>query len=59
MNREETEKKLGEAGELIATHLGCSNQTWEIQDREYANEANQLVLVFRVEYEEDEEDDEE
>ena len=57
MNREETNKKLEEAAELVSTHLGCSDQEWEIQERLYSNGQKQLVLVFKVEYEKDEEDD--
>ena len=57
MNREETNKKLEEAAELVSTHLGCTDQEWEIKDKIYANQENRLVLIFEVEYEKDEEDD--
>lgn len=57
MNREETEKRLEEAAELASTHLGCSDQEWEIKDKIYVNKPNELILTFKVEYEE--EDDEE
>lgn len=56
MNREETEERLEEAAELVSTHLGCVNQEWEIKDRTYANKENELILIFKVEYEEEEED---
>ncbi len=55
MNREETEKKLNEAAELVSCHMGDLNQSWEIKDKIYANKTNELILTFRVEYEEDEE----
>ena len=51
MNRKEMEERLKEAAELVSTHLGCADQEWEIKDKIYANKKNELILIFKVEYE--------
>lgn len=53
MNEKETRKRLEESAELVSTHLGDSDQEWEIHHRNHANKPNTLVLIFKVEYEED------
>ena len=51
MNREETKERLEEAAELASTHLGDTDQVWEIKEKIYSNKDNVLVLIFEVEYE--------
>ena len=51
MNREEVKMKLEEIVELVSTHLGCTDQEWDITERIYYNKKNKWVLSFEVEYE--------
>ncbi len=54
MNREETQERLGDAAELVSTHLGDVDQEWEIEDKVYSNKKNVLILTFKAEYEDEE-----
>jgi len=54
LNREELEERLEEAAELIETHIGNHDSEWEIKHKVYANKANELILTFKVEYEDEE-----
>lgn len=58
MNKKETMERLEEAAELVSTHLGDSDQEWKIHPKNFANKRNELILIFKVEYDEDDEDPE-